>query len=150
MQGGEQGWLKGKATKAEALGPQTPTIHFHHNQLSTHEKMKGIGDRDGETEDRSGEMGVYQGHLLVGDGKTRTMASRDSGMALGEEAEGVVGGEERMPVEAVDEEVGNPDNGVIEELAERGLEAGEGDTGEEAIGGTGSTIVDGEDADPSE
>ena len=93
---------------------------------------------------------IYQGRLLVGDGETRTMASRDSRMALGEEAESVVGGEKRMPVEAVDEEVDNPNNGVIEELAERDLEAGEGDTGEEAIEGTGSTAVDGEDADPSE
>ena len=59
------------------------------------------------------------------------------------------GREEQLPVGAVGEEVGNPDSGVAGELAEGGLEAGEDDTDEKAIRGTGGTIIDGEDADPS-
>ena len=71
-------------------------------------------------------------------------------MVLGEEVEGIVGGEERVLIGAASEEVGNPDDGVTKELVEEGFKTSEDDTDEEAIGGISGTTIDGEDADSSD
>ena len=76
-------------------------------------------------------------------------ASRDLGVVLGEEAEGVGDGEEWVPIGATGEEVSNLGGEVIGELTERDFEADEGDTDKEAIRGIGGTTVDGEEVDPS-